>query len=481
MATYQIETEDGAVYEIETDDIPAMPAETPGMGESAVRGAAQGLTLGHADELTGAMESLFSDKSYEQARDESRANYKAAHDAHPVISGITEAAGSIPGYLAATAVTGGNPVAGAVLAGAVQGEGGSDEASIGGVAKDAAVGGVVGAVAGKAGEMVSGALARPAMKTLAEEQAAKAAGATMQDFNNVGADKLRAAGRTMLDNKMLTPLADSETIAASNDALNQQAGQTIGDFLKRMTAQGEVADPKMFVDQLEILKGQLTKGGTGGHNARIMEAVDTAIDTIKGYGDQPMTFELANHVKGLLQKAANWRVGEDSLIGETNRQVAGKFRKMLDTALEAVPENPKAVIDPNNPVPVFEDFKAAKKTFGDTEIVGDLLNKRTARDLGNSALGPLEMIAGAAGSGNPAARVAQAGAWKMMRRYGNQNIALAADWILKNENAAMQQLGEFGPSLVNAAKKGPSALAVTHYVLSQQNPTYRSMYEEDQN
>jgi len=43
--------------------------------ESALRGAAQGLSLGFADEITGGVESLLSDKTYDQARNESRENY----------------------------------------------------------------------------------------------------------------------------------------------------------------------------------------------------------------------------------------------------------------------------------------------------------------------------------------------------------------------------------------------------------------------
>lgn len=447
----------------------------PSALEAGARGAAQGLTLGHADEITGALEAATSDKPYAQARDESRANYAKAKAAHPVIYGAADAAGSIPGYVGATALTG-NPISGAALAGAVQGEGNSEGKDLTSVAKDTAMGGAVGAAAGKLGEMASSALAPEALARTAEENAAKAAGGTMTDFKNLGADKMRQAGRTMLDNDMLSPLADTEDIASANDAVNKEAGATIGDFLKGMTDQGEMADPQLFTNKLELLKNKLTQGGEGGHNDKIIDAVDTAIDTIKGYGDQPMTFELANHIKGLLQKAANWRMGEDSVVGSTNRQIAGSFRSTMDTALENA-ENPKALVDPNNPRASFEDFKQAKQNWGGSETVGDLLNKRGARELGNSTYGPLEMMAGMTGE-NPITGVAKATAWKMMRRYGNQNVALAADWISKNETAAMQQLGKYGPTLVNAAKQGPSSLAVTHYVLSQQDPSYRQMSQQ---
>lgn len=70
--------------------------------ESAGRGAAQGFSLGLSDELTGLVESMFTPKTYEQARDESRANYKAAEEANP----MTYAAGELVGGAATMAIPG---------------------------------------------------------------------------------------------------------------------------------------------------------------------------------------------------------------------------------------------------------------------------------------------------------------------------------------------------------------------------------------
>ncbi len=81
--------------------------------ESAVRGFAQGASLGFADEISGAAESLFSDKTYEQARNESRANFDAARKANPG----SYTAGEVGGSIATAAI----PLGGtATLAKAVQ-------------------------------------------------------------------------------------------------------------------------------------------------------------------------------------------------------------------------------------------------------------------------------------------------------------------------------------------------------------------------
>ncbi len=52
--------------------------------ESFLRGAAQGASFGFSDEITGALESAFTDKTYSQARDESRTANELAEQANPL-------------------------------------------------------------------------------------------------------------------------------------------------------------------------------------------------------------------------------------------------------------------------------------------------------------------------------------------------------------------------------------------------------------
>jgi hypothetical protein len=63
--------------------------------ESGLRGAAQGLTFGFADELAARGESLLTDKTYEQSLAESREAFKAAEEANP----LTSLAGNIGGAI----------------------------------------------------------------------------------------------------------------------------------------------------------------------------------------------------------------------------------------------------------------------------------------------------------------------------------------------------------------------------------------------
>lgn len=131
--------------------------------ESGLRGAAQGASLGFADEITGGVSALYdvatTEKElsdipdlYTQRRDESRAAYKEAEEQNPISYG----AGQVAGGVASMAVPG---LGGANLAklgatGAAYGLGASEEEDISGMAKDAALGGLVGAGGGAVAKQV---------------------------------------------------------------------------------------------------------------------------------------------------------------------------------------------------------------------------------------------------------------------------------------------------------------------------------------
>jgi hypothetical protein len=55
-------------------------------------------------------------------------------------------------------------------------------------------------------------------------------------------------------------------------------------------------------------------------------------------------------------------------------------------------------------------------------------------------------------------------------KEGGKYAGKLIDWYVKNNPEC---LGKFARPLQAAATRGPAALAVTHYVLSQTNPEYR--------
>jgi hypothetical protein len=130
--------------------------------ESTLRGAAQGASLGFADEITGGGEAAFDklkgdDASYSDLytkhRDESRAAYDAAQKANPVSYG----AGQLGGAVATVLIPGLGEMSVAKLAalGAAQGLGDSKAEDLSGMAKDTAIGGAIGAVTGVAAPYIN--------------------------------------------------------------------------------------------------------------------------------------------------------------------------------------------------------------------------------------------------------------------------------------------------------------------------------------
>lgn len=136
--------------------------EDVSMLESGARGLAQGLTLNFADEATGAIESLLTDKTYEQARDESRKAYAAAQKANPITYGGAELGGAVatafvPGLGVLNAGKGARlaEIAGkAALQGGVS-SAGSSEATGAELLKDTAKGAAIAGSLGAAGYGVS--------------------------------------------------------------------------------------------------------------------------------------------------------------------------------------------------------------------------------------------------------------------------------------------------------------------------------------
>lgn len=127
---------------------PSPPQVSP--VESAIRGGAQGLSMGFADEATARLESILKGVPYEQALQESRQAYKQAQEANPVTYTGSEIVGGVAPFLFPAA---GQFAAGKTLLqgvtrgagiGAVSGLGFSEEKDIGGIAQDVGIGGITG-------------------------------------------------------------------------------------------------------------------------------------------------------------------------------------------------------------------------------------------------------------------------------------------------------------------------------------------------
>lgn len=128
---------------------PSLPLQVS-KTESALRGGAQGLSFGFADEATARLESIAKGVPYEQALQETRAAYRQAQEANPVTYTGSEIVGGVAPFLIPAA---GQLAAGKTLLqgvtrgagiGALSGLGFSEEKDVGGIAQDVGIGGITG-------------------------------------------------------------------------------------------------------------------------------------------------------------------------------------------------------------------------------------------------------------------------------------------------------------------------------------------------
>lgn len=151
---------------------PSSPQVSP--VESAIRGGAQGLSFGFADEATARLESILKGVPYEQSLQESRQAYKQAQEANPVTYTGSEIVGGIAPALIPTGAT--QATAAASLGrlaligagtGALSGLGYSEGETAGEIARDVGIGGALGGALPVVGRGI--AKATQSLKPIADE------------------------------------------------------------------------------------------------------------------------------------------------------------------------------------------------------------------------------------------------------------------------------------------------------------------------
>jgi len=481
--------------------------------DSAARGTVQGLTMGFADEITGGVEALgdtlFGDKSisdigdtYAQRRDESRANYDAARDANPKSYmagevGGTVASAFVPGLGALNAAKGAGlaAVAGrAAIQGGIQGLGTSDAQSVGDMARDTAMGAGMGAVGGalghgagkligkgadaiadsSLGKYISGKVQVGAdavgdrLDSFAERQGAKALGLERATQKKLGEDGTRAVGRQALDEGILSIGANTDDLIARNNALKslsmserQAAYETI-----------DAAGKSQFnpLDVAAKVEDKVVGGMNRSHldTQELIGKLEPELQNILSRGEGTISMAEAQQLVQNLGQKAKWDASRSTQNNQLAKDVYGVVRQAINDA---------AGSDQVGIEGLKETIEQANKKFSIAKDTEKLLGNKQAREQGNKLFGLTDTIAGAGAltTGNPAVALPIMAAKKIGEKYGNQTAAITADRLADIVRQAPQSLGKYAPALQKAAQRGGQALAVSNYVLMQNNPEYRDM------
>lgn len=468
--------------------------------ESTLRGAAQGASLGFADELTGGLEALTSDKSYQQARDESRANYKAAEEANPK----TYMAGEFGGAAATALIPGLGEVTIPKLAaqGAAYGLGSSNADLTSGkkedleqAAEDTAKGGVTGAALGLAGKAVSKLL--PAV--------AKTAVSTLGPSTEAIESRLAGGAATAT-----SPTAEGQVLEGiTNDLWNR--------ISKQSAKAQSFLNPESYTTLDEVypifrnLKQDLqTQGGLVGEDSKAAtEVLDSWFKDLVGMtknnnGVVPEP-ALGEFIRKIDQAVPKWDAPHSDVIDSVQKQLRGALNQALKTSN---PEYAKAM----GPVKELIDLaNDTKKAFSLAPAAGkleatDVTNSKLSNVLNENkshARDTLKKLQDLYGhpfeenlqnykygqefeKGRPVTGLGLLG--KSANLVGVDGGAVAKNIVdayisakgQVENTAAGQALQKFGPLLADAAKKGGNALAATHFVLATSDPAYQELVEKHQ-
>jgi hypothetical protein len=488
--------------------------EAPSVVESGLRGLAQGATLGHADELTGAGAALLDQlkgdprtlaEAYRVERNDSRKHYAAAQEENPGVYGVGNVAGGLASGLALTPLTGGASLGGAIgagaLAGALQGEGDSKsdltEGDVGGVLADTAKGTALGAASGGlgfgAGKLAAAGVAKLAPKvSSALDSAAVASGRrAINGGANTMSTKQPLDARAILralDDKNIGWFDDAGKISQRMDAARSAAGQKYGNILTSLENEGvRGADAQALASQLD---SEATKLGTtdlgSGTPELYRKDADLLRDSSKlaGSSDNRLSLTQMEDIKRSAQNTARaeyGKVGGNSMLGEAKMDIAGKLRSATEKEIEAAAQ----VAGPNSKVAeLAQDFVPVKQETGDYIALSNAAAKGAAQASQRAAVGPVASIGGLAAltSGHPAGLLGAVG-YHLAKKYGasatargarfaSQGVNKLAETVTRNPAA----LGRFGGVLarsLNPATGGSNdKFATTNFLLSK-NPDYQ--------
>lgn len=515
-------------------DTIAKAPEADSVLESTLRGAAQGASLGFADELTGGAETageVFTDPTlrlkdlltrYKKNRDLSRENYRKAEADNPK----SYLAGNVGGGIATAFVPGLNLAKGATLGkvalqsagvGAAGGFGSSEREDILGLAKDTAIGGVIGGVAPGAINLAGKALAKGGQYVA---KGAKAAGfQALKAFTDTSPEMAK---------KLLARTPEQIKGARTREEIAEAAVDAVG-ALKSKVSQGssEAFDilenesvkipKKTFIDAIDNEVKKLKRHGsiTAEVDRDISRLEDTRRRTLAQKGDLFSGAQTKSYIRQLdnaaqeTTSAGGFASDDVQALRNVRREVDGPLKEASPAYREKMSEVAKDV----------DVLKRADKLFGKDQTVNarlESLNRKNANPFVRSTLQDLDAAggtklseeletgsirdyfakdttngarktvmgtavgAGLGALGGPFGSALGAGIGGMAGAALDKNarpIAEAALRLSQRLDPISGKLGRFAKPLLEAAKRGPAAFVLTHQTLLNTNEEYRKTNE----
>lgn len=372
-------------------------------------------------------------------------------------------------------------------------------------------------------------------KEIAEAKAFKAAVGNQAKAYNEAADRgvINQRGRELLDEGVVGFGDSAQQIAAKAKVNAKASGEGIGSLLESIdkTAPRPMVSGPSMATELRTYAGEV--GGSG--NKALVARLQEAADDLEARGN--MTFAKAQIEKdswnwepgSSLTKVAARRV--KAIIGQEMEDAIGRLgeapaqpfsvgrtdgtKSTWDGTWPAPPEAapeppsqfgqstgtgggrprtqpspdvtwkeaelaPSGALTPEQQQQVYQQLKSKygtmKAAAKDAQVTANRYDKNNSASLGDKAAAAAGMALNPHGTVAKVATGAAAGiANKLIRKRGNSAAAVSFDKIGDMLKATPEFFGKYAAPLLQSAARGDQALAVTHYLLMQQDPTYQKL------
>lgn len=331
----------------------------------------------------------------------------------------------------------------------------------------------VGKLMGKGLGKVAPNLARK-FEEISARQGARAMGLERGTAKKLGDERVLDIGRQARDEKLFTPLSNTEEKIANNEALKQKMANERNSAYQTIDEKGvSQFNPLETATDLENKLGGFNRKSP--LNASKLGQLDNTLDAIIQRGDKNIPMSEAQDLLYELKDAAKWSgIGKRTpkeemaqeaymIVRDAVNQAAGKSSEMVgvDGLKEAI--------------------KNANRKYSIAKDTDLLLNNKFARESGNKTFGLTDNVIGAGGiAGNyPSATVAAGiGAKKISEKYGSQLSSIGFKKFADLVEKSPESLGKYGKVLRDASLRGGSALGATDFMLQQTDPEYRKLKEQ---
>ncbi len=277
------------------------------------------------------------------------------------------------------------------------------------------------------------AAAAPILRRGAQGQSAKALGLIQGGLKKIGIDRARRIGQVALDQKIVSPLANAETMLRRAGRLSDDAGRALGNLRKVADSLDAGADAVGVASRVEKVLKDWRPGIS--EEAVLKKHLDDTVNDILVFAD-PKTGKLNASALAELKKFLGDRIFTNPMV--TPQALTGRIKPRTNIARAQIQKAEEDFVKSTLSAKEFNDFIRIKRAYGDLQTAQSVLKDRIARDLGNNQLFGLSTQLGAitgatAGGGALGGAGAATGAavTRILHQRGNQFSATALNALSK--------------------------------------------------